>query len=148
MSCWPSSRLRSTERGQIGDAVVGIVREADKRDGRLLSSISATAERDVHKGNLQGSSHAPTALPDPSPTARRDAAPNAGPHENTSCYGMSESVTARTPGRSNEIRRTGGAEQFGVWVRSGGADSPGLIARRATERRLFEFPVGSEGAVP
>ena len=42
----------------------------------------------------------------------------------------------------------GAAEQFGVWVRSGGADSPGLIARRASERRLFEFPVGTAGAVP
>ena len=56
--------------------------------------------------------------------------------------------------RSTLLRRlnagdfTGAAEQFGVWVRSGGADSPGLIARRAAERRPFEFPVGTEGAVP
>jgi GH24 family phage-related lysozyme (muramidase) len=56
--------------------------------------------------------------------------------------------------RSTLLRRLnagdypGAAEQFGVWVRSGGADSPGLIARRAAERRLFEFPVGTEGAVP
>lgn len=42
----------------------------------------------------------------------------------------------------------GGAEQFGVFVRSGNAALPGLVVRRAAERRLFEFPVGSEGAVP
>lgn len=50
--------------------------------------------------------------------------------------------------RLNAGDHRGAAEQFGAWVRSGGADSPGLIARRASERRLFEFPVGTEGAVP
>ena len=50
--------------------------------------------------------------------------------------------------RLNAGDHAGAAEQFGVWVRSGGADSPGLIARRAAERRLFEFPVGTAGAVP
>lgn len=56
--------------------------------------------------------------------------------------------------RSTLLRRlnaggyAGAGEQFGVWVRSGGADSPGLMARRAAGRRRFEFPVGTEGAVP
>ena len=43
---------------------------------------------------------------------------------------------------------TGAAEQFGVFVRSGSGVSPGLVVRRAAERRLFEFPMGTEGAVP
>lgn len=56
--------------------------------------------------------------------------------------------------RSTLLRRlnagdyAGAGEQFGVWARSGSAASPGLIARRAAERRLFEFPSGTEGAAP
>lgn len=56
--------------------------------------------------------------------------------------------------RSTLLRRlnagdyAGAAEQFGVWARSGGADLPGLVARRAAERRLFDFPFGTDGAVP
>ena len=50
--------------------------------------------------------------------------------------------------RLNAGDYTGAAEQFGVFVRSGSGVSPGLVVRRAAERRLFEFPMGTEGAVP
>lgn len=32
----------------------------------------------------------------------------------------------------------GAAVQFGVWVRGGGVELPGLVRRRAAERKLFE----------
>lgn len=56
--------------------------------------------------------------------------------------------------RSTLLRRlntgdyTGAAEQFGAWTGPDSAVFRGLAARRAAERRLFEHPFGTEGAVP
>lgn len=47
----------------------------------------------------------------------------------------------------NQGKRKAAAEEFGRWVFAGGQKLPGLVTRRAAERRLFQTPVVKETAV-